>query len=60
MGVLLFQFLISSNIFILIPVAAVVSLLVMWLSQEKLQIQETFPEISKLPIIPLIFRMNGK
>jgi O-antigen/teichoic acid export membrane protein len=60
LGILLFQFLISSNIFILIPVAAVVSLLVMWLSQEKLQIQETFPEISKLPIIPLIFRMNGK
>jgi O-antigen/teichoic acid export membrane protein len=60
LGIFLFQIAISSNTFILIPITSAVSLLVMWLCQDKLQIQETFPEILKVPFLPFIFRLNRK
>ncbi len=42
---------ITKNIFVLIPLAAVLSLIILKLSQEKLKIAETFPELLKIPFV---------
>jgi O-antigen/teichoic acid export membrane protein len=60
LGIFLFQILITNSIYILIPIAALVSLLVLRLCQEKLRIEETFPEVLKIPLAAFIFRLNNK
>ena len=58
MGLFLFQLFVTKNIYILLPVAAVVSLGVMKWCQEMLNIEETFPELLKIPFINKILGLK--
>ena len=60
LGMFLFQMVVTNNIYILLPVGAIVSLLVIRLSQEKLNVQETFPELLRIPMAGFIFGLNNK
>lgn len=60
LGIFLFQMTVTSNIYILLSVAALVSLLVMRLCQGKLKVQQTFPEFFKIPMAKYIFGVNDK
>ena len=58
-GIMLFQHYITNNIFVLLPLAALVSLIAIMLSQDKLKVIETFPELLKLPFMRLIFHASS-
>ncbi len=57
-GVFLFQFFVTNNIFILIPLLGAVSLLMIKLLQEKLNLEETFPELLRLPFLKSILNFK--
>ena len=55
LGLFVVQQIISSNIFIAVPMAAMVSILVFAVARRKLDVADTFPELLKIPGIRLIF-----
>lgn len=59
-GIYLVQLFISSNIFVGLGLVALVSFFVLKACEKKLKIEETFPEIGKLPFMRYIFNLNGK
>ncbi len=54
LGLFLFQRFVSSNIFIAVPIAALVSISILLVARTKLNVAETFPEILKIPGMRLI------
>ena len=60
LGLFLFQYFVTQNIFILFPLAAVVSFMVLKLCQHQLNVEETFPELLKLPILKYVFSLKLK
>ena len=60
LGIFLFQLAVSANIYILLSLGVVVSLFVIRLCRDKLNIGETFPELMKMPMAGFIFGLNNK
>jgi O-antigen/teichoic acid export membrane protein len=60
LGMFLFQLAITNRIAVLLPIGALVSLLVIRLCHKKLNVQETFPELLRLPMAGFIFGLNNK
>ena len=58
-ALLLVQYYSSLSIHILLPLSIFVSLVVFKVSQDKLRIEETFPELLKLPMMRSILRLNN-
>ena len=58
LALFLFQFYVTQNIYILFPLAAVVSFFVLKLCQHQLNVEETFPELLKLPLIKYVFNLK--
>ena len=54
-GLLLVPVFGSGNIYVLVPLAALVSLFVLAVSKKSLRIAETFPEVVRLPVLREIF-----
>ncbi len=55
LGLFIVQQIISSNIFVAVPLAALVSILVLAVARRKLDVADTFPELLKIPGMRLIF-----
>jgi hypothetical protein len=51
-----FQVLTSPNLLVSVAVAAVVSLVVLTLSRQALELKETFPELGRIPVLRWFIR----
>ncbi len=60
MGLLLMQLSITSSIYVLLPLAALISLFVLRVCQHHLNIEETFPELLKVPFARLVFNLSSR
>ena len=58
-GLLLVQLFISTELYVLLPLAALVSLLVLWRTKHNLAIEETFPEVLRVPILNRLLRSTN-
>lgn len=54
----LIQFFLTKSVYVLIPVAAIFSMVLFMLSRDKLNVEETFPELLKIPVIGTIFKLK--
>ena len=52
---LLVQWVTSANFFVSIALAGIVSLIVFRLNRHALNVEETFPELLRLPLMPWLF-----
>lgn len=50
------QLFVTDNLFILVPIIIITSLIVLRLSAKKLKIEETFPELMKIPLMRVLLR----
>ena len=55
-GLFLIQFWTTQNVYVLVPLAAGFSLLLFLAARDKLRIEETFPELLKIPVLKSIFK----
>jgi len=58
--IFLCQMFLTENVFILTAIVGIVSLLVVKLCQNKLNLEETFPEVLKLPLMKYVFGSKKK
>ncbi len=58
-GLFLIQYFLATSIYIAIPLAAAVSLVIFLITRDKLDVESTFPEILKLPLMRQIFGIKG-
>lgn len=58
--IFLCQMFVTENVFALTAIVGVISLLVLKLCQNKLNLEETFPEVLKLPLMKYVFRTRQK
>lgn len=59
LAIFLCQVLVSENVYVLTTLVGVVSLLVLKLCGKKLNLEETFPEIAKLPLVKYVFKKRA-
>lgn len=57
-GLFFIQFYASLPIFVLIPLAIIASILIFKFCEKKLKVEETFPEILRLPLIKYLIKTN--
>jgi hypothetical protein len=55
-GAVLFQLLLDPPIYIDLGIAALISLLILRINHQALNVRETFPEILRLPLVQWFFR----
>ncbi|MFQ5652425.1 MAG: flippase [bacterium] len=55
LGMLLVQYFLAASIYVAVPTAALVSLVILLISRKKLNVQETFPELLRFPLMKRIF-----
>ena len=55
----LVQFFVTSNAFVLVPLTIVISAGLFMLSRDKLKVEETFPELLKIPFLRAIFNVKA-
>jgi O-antigen/teichoic acid export membrane protein len=58
LGVFLIQHLASFEIYVLLPLAVIVFFIVFKLCQGKLKVEETFPELSRIPVMRFILNLT--
>ncbi len=56
----LVQFFVTSKVFVLVPLTVAISAGLFMLSRDKLKVEETFPELLKIPFLRAIFKVNAK
>jgi len=52
----LLQIFVTKSLWVVLPAAAVASLGIVWISKERLHVEETFPEILRVPVLGAILR----
>ncbi|NIR47303.1 flippase [candidate division KSB1 bacterium] len=59
LALFLIQFFTTQNVYVLIPLAGILSIVILRLSKDKLKIDETFPELRKIPGVRSLLKLIG-